>query len=191
MSNFIFLGKANIKNLKQSLLDVGENIWKEDQSRQNKHAVHYNTHFIPIMWDAPSSSQMIYGEKTKHYYNFLFDGLIEEITTQINSSLNKDGVIFRSILARLRPNQNIDAHVDRAEMMKYSKKIHIPIITNNNVLFQVGGEEKNLKEGEIWDIDVTKLHAVYNQSNQNRVHLIVMYTDRKDLLMEPKNLESQ
>jgi hypothetical protein len=182
MSDFTLLGKINILDLKQKILNLNEIAWHEDSSRQNKHAVHYNTHFIPIMWDAPSSSQMIYGEKTKHYYNFLFEELIENITKQINSSLNKDGVIFRSILARLAPNQNIDAHVDRAEMMNYSKKIHVPIITNDNVLFQVGGEEKNLKEGEIWDINVTKLHAVYNQSNENRIHLIVMYTDRKDLL---------
>jgi ABC-type polysaccharide transport system permease subunit len=182
MFDFTLLGKIDISNLKQKLLNLDESAWHEDSSRQNKHQVHSNTHFIPIMWDVETSSQMIWGQKTKYYYNFDFEKLFAEITDKINQSLGNNGVIFRSILARLGPNETISAHIDRADMMRYCKKIHIPIITNDNVLFQVGVTEKNLKEGEIWDVNVTNLHAVYNQSNENRVHLITMYTDRKDLL---------
>ena len=39
--------------------------------------------------------------------------------------------------------------------------------------FFVDGEKKNLKTGEIWEIDNTKLHKVENLSNSDRVHLIV------------------
>ena len=53
------------------------------------------------------------------------------------------------------------------------KRHHIPIVTNDEVWFYVDGEKKNLKTGEIWEIDNTKLHKVENLSNKDRVHVIV------------------
>ena len=55
--------------------------------------------------------------------------------------------------------------------------MHIPIITNEKVFFQVGDEIKIFKEGEIWKINNTgKSHSVVNNSNEDRVHLIVDWT---------------
>jgi quercetin dioxygenase-like cupin family protein len=47
-------------------------------------------------------------------------------------------------------------------------------VTDDEVIFTVGGEERNIKEGEIFEIDNSnKLHSVINNSEEiDRVHLL-------------------
>jgi len=59
-------------------------------------------------------------------------------------------------------------------------RIHIPIRTNENVVFTLYesardkiGNEYNLKTGHYYYTDVTKPHAVRNQSDVDRIHLVV------------------
>jgi hypothetical protein len=47
-------------------------------------------------------------------------------------------------------------------------------------VFTVGGEGRNLKEGEIWEIKNTeKIHSVYNKGFYDRIHLIVDWKNEK------------
>jgi aspartyl/asparaginyl beta-hydroxylase (cupin superfamily) len=63
--------------------------------------------------------------------------------------------------------------MDSGYSLESCNRIHIPIITNNEVYFTVGGERKNLKDGEMWQINNNnKMHSVENNSNQDRIHLI-------------------
>jgi hypothetical protein len=59
-------------------------------------------------------------------------------------------------------------------------RIHIPIRTNENVIFTLYenardkiGNEYNLKTGHYYYTDVTKPHAVRNESDVDRIHLVV------------------
>jgi len=59
-------------------------------------------------------------------------------------------------------------------------RIHIPIRTNDNVVFTLyestkdkSGNEYRLKTGHYYYTDVTKAHAVRNESNIDRIHLVV------------------
>jgi hypothetical protein len=59
-------------------------------------------------------------------------------------------------------------------------RIHIPIRTNENVVFTLYessrdklGNEYNLKTGHYYYTDVTKPHAVRNESDVDRIHLVV------------------
>jgi quercetin dioxygenase-like cupin family protein len=49
------------------------------------------------------------------------------------------------------------------------------LITNKDILFTVGNTTKNLKEGEIWEINNQNLHSVQNNSKEERIHLIIDY----------------
>ena len=60
-------------------------------------------------------------------------------------------------------------------------RTHIPITTNKSIKFMVGNEVKNLKEGEVWEINNADTHAVNNESDKDRVHLIVDYYPYKGL----------
>ena len=65
-------------------------------------------------------------------------------------------------------------------------RIHVPIITNDEVVFSVGGEELNMREGEMWEINNATLHAVENRSEQDRIHLIVDWVPNSTVRPEDK-----
>jgi hypothetical protein len=188
MSNFTFFGNVDIKTFKKKILDFSEEIWEENKQRQSYHKTLNETQFIPLMWDSKTISQLVQGKKTKYYDILDFEKIKDNIELKINSELNCNGVIFRAILARVGPDIKIPEHIDGPKSNDYRRKIHIPIVTNDMVFFTVDGEEKNLKEGEIWEVDVSKLHSVHNKGEENRVHLIVMYNEKESMIV--KSLDS-
>ena len=52
-------------------------------------------------------------------------------------------------------------------------RIHIPIITNPDVLFYCGDQFVHMGAGETWIFDSWKPHRVENGSDVNRVHLVI------------------
>jgi len=66
-------------------------------------------------------------------------------------------------------------------------RIHMPIRTNDNVIFTLyentkdkDGTEHKLKTGHYYYTDVTKAHAVRNTSNIDRIHLVAdCYSNEK------------
>ena len=86
-----------------------------------------------------------------------------------------NGKIIRAIITRLKPNSEIPSHKDGGTSLIICNRTHIPLQTNNNILFYVGGEERILKVGEVWEIDNSKIHSVKNNSNKYRTHLIIDY----------------
>jgi Flp pilus assembly protein TadD len=49
----------------------------------------------------------------------------------------------------------------------------MPIVTNGDVVFHVGGQEINMQAGELWEINNGTVHGVDNRGTEDRVHLIV------------------
>ena len=65
-------------------------------------------------------------------------------------------------------------------------RIHIPIVTNDKVLFQNwdwngNGEPKNMKEAEAWYLDVRKPHRAVNGGDTHRIHLVIDVVSNEEL----------
>ena len=54
-----------------------------------------------------------------------------------------------------------------------SLRVHVPIITHPAAYMVINGTRMHLREGEIWVLDTSYRHAVYNASPQRRVHLVI------------------
>jgi hypothetical protein len=52
-------------------------------------------------------------------------------------------------------------------------RIHIPILTHDQVEFVVDGVALEMRAGECWYADFTKLHSVANRGTSPRVHLVL------------------
>jgi hypothetical protein len=77
-------------------------------------------------------------------------------------------------LLRLAPGSIIKEHRDRGLGYAFGVfRIHIPILTDTNVSFRVGGEELPMKSGECWYADFDLPHSVANESASERVHLVI------------------
>ena len=67
-------------------------------------------------------------------------------------------------------------------------RIHIPVVTNNEVEFYLDNERMNLKEGECWYMNFNLPHSINNKSQTARIHLVVDATVNdwvKELFSQP------
>jgi hypothetical protein len=92
----------------------------------------------------------------------------------------------RALFARLAGHGRIDAHTDGLFSLLKCHRIHIPVITNDQVVFTIGGEDKALAEGEMWEINNATLHAVDNHSDADRIHLIIDWVPNSTVRPEDK-----
>lgn len=94
--------------------------------------------------------------------------------SNILSEFYGSGYIIRALLVKLTNNSGIPTHKDSGRSLTSCRRVHIPVITNEDVLFTVGDETINMKRGEMWEINNDgKDHSVSNNSDYDRVHLIV------------------
>jgi quercetin dioxygenase-like cupin family protein len=170
-------GRIDVKPFKE-ILEKYDFDWDENDFRQKKYKTHEETKTIPIIFD--ESMSLGKATKTKHYE--LFKEQILKIESHLKDVLEEDGFIFRAILVNLPKGKVIPPHVDKGESLSVPRRIHIPIKTNTGCFFTVGETTKNLKEGEIWEIDnANRKHSVHNDGQEDRIHLIIDFLDKENL----------
>ena len=118
---------------------------------------------------------------TKLQYTTLND---EPVMKPINEILEKlpctyERVRFMKLVAGKvigKHSDKIDKDIENGNIVR----IHVPIRTNEDVIFTLYenardkiGNEHNLKTGHFYYTDVSKPHAVRNNSNIDRIHLVV------------------
>jgi hypothetical protein len=52
-------------------------------------------------------------------------------------------------------------------------RLHVPIITNDRVIFRVGGEEIRMLPGQVYYANFAKRHSVRNDGGEARLHLVM------------------
>lgn len=83
------------------------------------------------------------------------------------------GSPLRCLLARLPAGAVIPLHVDRAPYFSKTVRIHIPIVTHSAVHMVSAGYCYTMEAGEIWALNNSAPHAVWNAHEQlARTHLI-------------------
>ncbi len=168
MRNFRNYGIIDVTRIKK-IISENNLDWDEFDFRQQKYHVHKETKTIPILFDESFS---LTKTETKHYN--LFCNELSVIEQKLKDIIDEDGYIFRAILVILPAGKEIKPHTDKGESLRVPRRIHIPIITNQDCYFTVGDTTKNLKEGEIWEINNSgQRHSVSNGGYTDRIHLIV------------------
>lgn len=104
-----------------------------------------------------------------------FMSICQEIGDILNLTYGKG--CSKNIQYSLVPkNTEIEPHDDYGDMFEKSHRIHIPLITNENVLFNIEEKSFHFSSGEVIEINNLKSHSVQNNSNFDRIHLIIDYT---------------
>lgn len=163
--NFRFIGNINVSSIKPKLnaLDWDSFDWRIKNSVGN----HSETKSVPLIFDENRKNPII----QKDY--ILFEDILSEITTIFKKTYG-DGFLFTALLINLPAGKSIGSHIDVGENFDLSHRVHIPVITNEKCFFNVDMETKNLKEGEMWEIDNNgKYHWVSNEGETDRIHLLV------------------
>jgi hypothetical protein len=84
-----------------------------------------------------------------------------------------DEVFGRSRLMGLAGGYTVPEHRDVNYHWYKRVRIHIPVITNQNVLFYCGDRHIHMAAGESWIFDSWKKHRVENRSKEFRIHIVI------------------
>ncbi len=87
------------------------------------------------------------------------------------------GAYPRVMLARMAPGGVIQPHRDANPAAKWPHKIHVPLLTNDQVAFYVDGVAYHFPQGEAVEVSNMAVHAVKNGGDSDRIHLIFEYYD--------------
>ena len=109
--------------------------------------------------------------KETDLYNMFYD---KEFFKPIFDYLGGQSKVYNIFFNLLEKNTKILPHVDTIIGNLY-KRIHMPIVTNDKVYVINAGHAVNMKEGQAYEIDNSKVHSVNNASDKDRIHLIIDY----------------
>lgn len=79
-------------------------------------------------------------------------------------------------LLRLAPHSTVKEHTDPTlglEVEKSVIRLTIPILNNDNMVFNLNKTPVNMKPGECWYLDLTKPHEVLNNVDEERINLTI------------------
>jgi len=185
-SNFHLLKTDfDVEPLRTKLLQVPESTWNLS-GREKRFEAHRHT----------QSLMLIYDEDFRHF-NPTTLPLYEQFKVElapliklISDYYQHNGFIIRIIFAKLKANSKIAAHCDMQYSLMNCHRIHIPIITDEQSEFMVGGELKNIKVGEICEINNSTVHSVNNKSAADRTHLIIDWVPHSTVRPEDKIIKA-
>lgn len=70
--------------------------------------------------------------------------------------------------AVIKEHRDADLNFEQGEV-----RIHIPVITNDEVEFYIDKERIFMREGECWYMNVNLPHNISNNSQSDRIHLVI------------------
>ena len=172
------LGPVDIAALREAVLRIDEARWDaENADKPNRFEAldrtrHIVFRFVSNFQDwRDSYDRPLWAE---------WKGMLEPVLAQaVRDYGYKDAAFPRVMLARMAPGGVIKPHRDANPAAKWPHKIHVPLLTNDNVTVFVDGVGYHVPEGEAVEVSNMAVHAVENAGDTDRIHLIFEYYDRE------------
>ena len=175
-SSILHLGPVALAGLVESVLAIPESVWDEENAaKPNKFDALSSTRHIVFRF---VSSPLHWGQS---YDRPLWSQWQERLLPVMEQATKSYGYARhaypRVMLARMAPGGVIHPHVDANPAALWPHKIHIPFTTNDKVTFFIGDEGHKLEVGKAYEVNNLGKHAVTNEGDTDRIHLIFEYYD--------------
>lgn len=151
--------------------DATSPLWDANPYRQTRHSVHRQTRSIIFDW-IDDGWQRGQTAVVKH-----FDCPLPALSTAVRAcgqalGARYPGTIIRLMLTELAPRATISRHADFGDGVTLVHRLHVPVVTNRHVKFFIDGVPHTLEAGIAYEFDNTRSHAVDNDSDSARIHLM-------------------
>jgi hypothetical protein len=168
------------------------------------------------LWNDTHRSEVFYAQKMtsnmlfvwtpiihnyKCFFTYTNDQLIKSKVGEHYSFITKrvseliPGIILRGALIKLPPGGVIPPHVDGShELWIHSHRIHLPIITEEEVIFFYENSKKHLEKNKLVEINNIIPHSVQHNGKNNRYHLMYDILPKSytgDFIYQPHNSTEQ
>jgi len=170
------LGPVDCQALKDKVLSLDDEWWNLDISRQKNFDVHVGTRSIVMLFCEGWPNVQI---KKRDAWDLLAaeaTPLVQYITRTMYAP---GGTTLRAMVAKMPPGGTIPSHRDKHPSFGIGHRIHVPLKTNDDVVFNVDGERQKMNVGEAYEINNLLLHEVFNHGDEDRLHFIFDYVPPK------------
>ncbi len=77
------------------------------------------------------------------------------------------------VFYKVKPDSKLHRHRDLSGTLEVGRlRFHIPLKTNDQCIFEVSKKPLKMLKGDVWALNTSYLHAVENNSQQDRIHLV-------------------
>jgi len=171
-----FLGEVDVTELAKAVAEIPVPVWvSENSHKPNKFEALDNTQhivfrFVKNLRDHRDSYDLpIWSE---------WADKIMPVMEQATLFYAYDRAIYpRVMLAKMGRGGIIHPHVDAGPAAGFPHKIHVPLQTNPKVQFYVEPNFYYFEVGKAYEVNNRVKHAVKNEGDTDRVHLIFEYYD--------------
>ena len=170
------LGSVDIVTLRAAVLAIPDDTWTaENADKPNRFgALDRTAHIIFRFVTQFNDWRQSYDGRLWPEWRPLLEPVLRAATAPYGY---QRGAFPRVMLARMPPGGVIHPHRDANPAAKWPHKIHVPVLTNDKVTFYVDGVGRHLAEGEAVEVNNMGVHAVTNEGDTDRIHLIFEYYD--------------
>jgi len=170
------LGPVDIGPLKDAVLALPEFVWEaENEAKPNRfEALDATRHIVFRFVSNFIDWRHSYSRPLWEDWKPLLDPVLAQATAAYGY---ERGAFPRVMLARMAPGGVIHPHRDQNPAAKWPHKVHVPLLTNEDVTFFVDGTAYRFAAGEAVEVNNMGLHAVENRGDTDRIHLIFEYYD--------------
>ena len=170
------LGAVDIAELKAAVLAIPESVWDaENANKPNRfEALDKTRHIVFRFVDSVRDWRSSHDRPAWAQWRERLEPAMRAAVADYGYA---HGAFPRVMLARMAPGGEIKPHRDANAAAKWPHKIHIPLLTNDQVTFFVDGTGYRLPEGEAAEVNNMAVHAVRNDGDTDRIHLIFEYYD--------------
>ena len=170
------LGKIDIDGLLAAVRSIPESVWDaENADKPNKfEALDKTRHIVFRFVDSTRDWRGSHDRPSWAQWRDLLEPVMAQAVRDYGYAR---GVFPRVMLARMAPGGVIQPHIDANPAAKWPHKIHVPLLTNDGVVFFCGGAERHFPLGEAVEVNNLGPHWVRNDGDTDRIHLIFEYYD--------------
>jgi hypothetical protein len=181
--NFVRIGDVVVVDLRRRVAALSQQDWDKSAFRQQRYEVHRDTQTIGLVFDPDFRHShptrlpalQIFADAIHPALELAADHFEQTERGERHVTQFGLGYFVRATLVRLKAGGRITPHQDNNFSLAHSHRIHVPVITSENVHFTVGSETIAMREGELYEINNRRLHSVHNGGDADRVHLILDY----------------
>ncbi len=169
--NFCLLGRHEVSALRAKAAALVDADWNREPWRQERFKIHRYTQTIELIFDQDFRHEN--PTRRDSYHSLGCEALLAPLEKTIRDASQGQGFTVRALLVNLKAGGRIPPHEDTGYSLMAARRVHIPIISHDQVIFTVGGETRVMKEGEMWEVNNARVHSVVNEGASDRVHLIL------------------